>query len=143
MCIRDRPSGLQRGRRSGTARQLRPRLTGRVRAQRLSLEAQRAFTHVPERDRERARVLVVAWLTPGVAAMTIDRFVLVRRGHESSVGLLAHELVHVQQWRESGPTRFLARYLCEYFANRWQGMSHWAAYAAISAEVEARARSGH
>ena len=87
--------------------------------------------------------MVVPWLTPGVAAMTIDRFVLVRRGHETNVGLLAHELVHVEQWRESGPIRFLARYLREYVANRCHGMSHWAAYGAISAEVEARARSGH
>jgi Domain of unknown function (DUF4157) len=113
-----------------------------VRVRRLSPEAQAALTHVPGIDRARARVLVVPVLTPGVAAMTIGRFVFVRRGHESDAGLVAHELVHVQQWRELGPVVFLARYLGEYLRLRGRGLPHWSAYAAISFEREARARSG-
>jgi hypothetical protein len=109
---------------------------------RLSPEAVRRFGHVPERDRARARVIVVPRLTPGVAGMTIGRYILVCHGHDTDAGLLAHELVHVQQWRELGAATFLVRYLGEYLRNRAAGMRHWSAYAAISFEAEARARSG-
>jgi hypothetical protein len=81
-----------------------------MRARRLSPEAQAHYTHVEARDLERARVVVVPRLTPGVVAMTLDRWVLVRRDHEDDVALLGHELVHVQQWREQGPVRFLVKY---------------------------------
>ena len=40
-------------------------------------------------------------LTPGVAAMTLGRWILVRRGHEPTSGCIAHELVHVEQWRDA------------------------------------------
>jgi hypothetical protein len=109
---------------------------------RLSPDAQAQLTHVPERDRMRARVIVVPVLTPGVVAMTLGRWILVRRGHELDVGLLAHELVHVQQWRELHALPFLARYFGEYLRSRLAGKRHWAAYSAISFEVEARVRSG-
>ena len=113
-----------------------------MRPQPLSPEAKARSTHVPARDVERARVVVVRTLTPGVVAMTLDRWILVRRGHEHDAGLLAHELVHVEQWREFGPVRFLWRYLSEYVRARLAGQRHWQAYAAISFEAEARARSG-
>ena len=66
-------------------------------------------------------------LTPGVAAMTLGRWILVRRGREDDVGLIAHELVHVQQWREHGAVPFLARYLAEYVRGRLRGQPHWTA----------------
>jgi Domain of unknown function (DUF4157) len=113
-----------------------------MRASPLSPEAEAAFAHVPLIDRERARVVVVRTLTPGVNAMTIGRWIFVRRGHELDVGLIAHELVHVQQWRERHALPFLARYLGEYLRHRVRGMRHWAAYSAISFEQEARTRSG-
>jgi hypothetical protein len=108
----------------------------------LSPQAAAVFTHVPVIDRERARVIVVPVLTPGVVAMTLGPWILVRRGREQDAGLVAHELVHVQQWRELGVLRFLARYLGEYLRYRLQGQRHWSAYASISLEVEARVRSG-
>jgi hypothetical protein len=112
------------------------------RARRLAPEAVRAFTHVPTVDAERARVVVVPVLTSGVAAMTLDRWILVRRGHDGDAGLLAHELVHVQQWREHGAVPFLCRYLTAYLRGRLSGLGHWKAYAAIPFESEARARTG-
>jgi len=112
------------------------------RAHRLSPEAHARYTHVPERDRARARIVVVPVLTPGVAAMTIGRWILVRRGRELDVDLIAHELVHVEQWRELHAVPFIARYLGEYVRARLRGQSHWSAYAAISFEQEARASSG-
>ncbi len=109
---------------------------------RLSPTTRAQFTHVPELDRERARVIVVPVLTPGVVAMTLGRWILVRRGREHDIDLIAHELVHVQQWRERRALPFLARYFGEYLRSRLAGEPHWAAYAAISFEVEARVRSG-
>src|SRR5436190_1536926 len=55
--------------------------------------------------------------------MTLGRWVLVRRGHEHDRGLIAHELVHVRQWRELGAVRFLVRYLG---ALRGVGGTGWA-----------------
>jgi Domain of unknown function (DUF4157) len=109
---------------------------------RLSPDAQARFKHVPASDRDRARIVVVPVLTPGVVAMTLGRWILVRRGREHDVDLIAHELVHVQQWRERHALPFLVRYFGEYLRSRLAGAPHWAAYSAISFEVEARVRSG-
>jgi len=105
----------------------------------LSTDEQARHPHVPAVDRERARVVVVPVLTPGVAGMTLGRWILLRRGHEHDRGLLAHELVHVRQWRELGPIRFLWRYLGAYVRGRLRGLGHRQAYAAIPFEREARA----
>jgi hypothetical protein len=106
---------------------------------RLDASERDLFTHVPARDLQRARLVVVPVLTPGIAGMTLSRWILVRRGHEHDHDLIAHELVHVRQWRELGAVRFLARYLGAYMRSRWRGLSHQAAYEAIPLEVEARA----
>jgi hypothetical protein len=101
-----------------------------------------AYGHVPSADVERARVVGVPVLTPGVAAMTLGRWILVRRGREDDGALIAHELVQVRQWRELGAPRFLARYLGAYARGRWRGLGHREAYHAIPLEAEARALSG-
>lgn len=108
----------------------------------LTAEERTGNTHVPEADRERARILVVRALTPGAGAMTIGRFVLIRRGREHDARLLAHELVHVRQWREQGRLRFVWRYLAAYLRGRRRGLDHRAAYLAIPFEAEARALAG-
>jgi len=94
------------------------------------------------RDLDRARVATVPVLTPGIAGMTLGRWILVRRGHEHDGALIAHELVHVRQWRELGPVRFLSRYLGAYARARRRGLGHRAAYEAIPLEAEARALAG-
>ena len=76
---------------------MRARRVQRPRVRRLSGEMHAAFTHVPAVDVGRVRLIVVPVLTPGIVAMTVGRFVFLRRGHEADVGLLAHELVHVEQ----------------------------------------------
>lgn len=100
------------------------------------------FRHVPVQDLDRARLVNVPVLTPGIAAMTLDRWILVRRGHEHDRDLIAHELVHVRQWRELGAARFLVRYLGAYARGRWRGLGHQAAYEAIPLEAEARTVAG-
>jgi hypothetical protein len=109
---------------------------------RLSPIEQAHHVHVPEVDRVRARVVTVPWLTPGVVAMTVGRWILVRRGHGPDRRLIAHELVHVRQWRETGSIRFLWRYLTAYGQLRTRGLRHWDAYRAIPYEEEARALAG-
>jgi len=74
--------------------------------------------------------------------MTLGRWILVRRGHEHDDGLIAHELVHVRQWRELGAFRLLTQYLCAYARGRRRGLGHRDAYEAIPFEAEARALAG-
>lgn len=109
---------------------------------RLDASERELFAHVPAHDLERARLVVVPLLTPGISGMTLGRWVLVRRGHEHDRDLIAHELVHVRQWRELGCARFLVRYLGAYARSRRHGLGHQAAYEAIPLEAEARALAG-
>ena len=110
-------------------------------SRRLTAEERVSFVHVPALDRARARVVVVGWLAPGTAGMTLGRWILLRRGKEHDRGLLAHEMVHVRQWRERGVIRFLGAYVGEYLRARSRGLGHWDAYRAICFEVEARTLS--
>ena len=103
----------------------------------------RPFPHVPAGDVERARVVTVRWLPAGVAGMTLGRFILLRRDHAADHDLVAHELVHVRQWRELGVPRFLWRYLSAYARGRLAGgLGHQEAYRKIPLEVEARRLAG-
>jgi hypothetical protein len=111
-------------------------------ARRLDADEREQFTHVPVRDLDRARLVTVPVLTPGIAGMTLDRWILLRRGHDHDRDLIAHELVHVRQWRELGVVPFLSRYVGAYARGRWRRLGHQAAYEAIPLEVEARAVAG-
>jgi hypothetical protein len=74
---------------------------------------------------------------PGAAAITLGRVVSVRRRFAGDERLLAHELVHVRQWRRLGVFGFLRRYVGAYLRWRLRGYGHWAAYRRIPLEVEA------
>jgi hypothetical protein len=80
------------------------------------------------------------WLRPFLhrrtIAITLGRRVFVAEGYASDA-LIRHELVHVRQATELGVLRFVWRYVAEYVRNRRRGMSHDAAYRAISFEAEA------
>jgi hypothetical protein len=54
------------------------------------------------------------------------------------LALLAHELVHVRQYRDMGAWRFRWAYLREYLAGRLRRLGHDAAYRNISFERAAR-----
>ncbi len=81
----------------------------------------------------------------GAAAVTFGRRVLcsaaawerLQRGDPRALALAAHECVHVLQYRRDGFFTLLRRYLGEYLAGRRRGLSHDAAYRAISYEREA------
>ncbi len=82
-------------------------------------------------------VLVGGPVPRGADAITVGRFVSVRRGHEQNAYLLAHEAVHVEQWRRQHAVPFLARYLGAYARWRLRGKGHHGAYRRIPAEIEA------
>ena len=54
------------------------------------------------------------------------------------LALVAHELVHVRQYRDLGTWRFRWAYVREYVAGRFGGLGHDAAYRNISFERAAR-----
>lgn len=84
----------------------------------------------------------------GVHAMTLGSTVFVARERFDAVAggeaaeLVAHELIHVRQWREHGPLRFLATYVADYCMYRAMGLSHDTAYRCIRFEAEAYDEAG-
>jgi len=80
-------------------------------------------------------------------AVTIGRHVFVSRRaarqiasrSASGARLISHELAHVAQFSREGAARFLLHYVREYAHGRRCGLSHAAAYRAISFEEEAAA----
>ena len=72
--------------------------------------------------------------------MTVGRLILVLDDDDRSGQrvLLAHELVHVEQYDRLGKARFLWRYAREYARNLRRLRSHRQAYEAISFEANAR-----
>ena len=88
----------------------------------------------------RARVQKVPFLPPGSDGLTVGRLILLLHDDDRSGrrALLAHELVHVEQYARLGIGRFLWRYVSEYARNLGRLRSHRQAYSAISFEVEAR-----
>lgn len=78
---------------------------------------------------------------PGASGITIGSIVSVRRGKETSVRLLRHELEHVEQYRRHGVAGFLRRYLAAYLRGRLRGYGHWGAYRRIPFEASAEWRA--
>jgi hypothetical protein len=78
-------------------------------------------------------------LMRNVAAIAIGRRIWIARElrEPEMERLLRHELVHVRQMARCGIVRFFCRYAAEYVRNRLRGLSHDAAYQAISFEAEA------
>ncbi len=80
----------------------------------------------------------------GIQAMTLGYNVFVDprviAGPARKFGLLmAHELVHVRQWREQGLFGFAGKYLGGYLHGRRKRLGHRGAYLQIEQELEARA----
>jgi Domain of unknown function (DUF4157) len=108
-------------------------------ARRLSPIEVGAYNLVPPSIAQRARVVHVPVLAPGSSGMTLGRWILLRSDdrRDGTSKLLAHELVHVRQWRELGLALFLWQYLRAYVANLVRLRGHRQAYRAIPLEVEA------
>lgn len=74
---------------------------------------------------------------PGYDGITLGSLIIVRRDCAHSEALIAHERVHVDQWRTLGAPRFLAQYLWSYVRSRLAGHDHLSAYRRIPLEVDA------
>jgi len=89
---------------------------------------------------KRVRIVRVPLLAPGADGMTIGPFIFLRRDDDRSGTreVISHELVHVQQFMELGPCRFLGRYVRDYLTALRRLRNHHQAYLAIPFEAEAR-----
>jgi hypothetical protein len=74
---------------------------------------------------------------PGSSGITIGSWIIVRKSVAGSRRLMAHERVHVDQWRQYGRIGFLARYFASYARWRLRLYPHRAAYRRIPFEIEA------
>lgn len=112
-----------------------------MRRRQLEQDERDVFDHVSEALLSRVRIIRTNLLPPAADGMTIGRFVLLRgdRIEQKGTALLAHELVHVRQFAEMGPARFLFEYVGSYLRNLWRTRNHRQAYLDIPLEQEARA----
>jgi len=78
---------------------------------------------------------------PGYAGITLGPLVSIRKRSAGNKRLLAHELIHVEQFARYGVIGFLVRYLGSYLRWRVRGYGHHGAYRRIPLEVEADWRS--
>ena len=98
------------------------------------------YDHVADAVLDTVTLVRTNLLPPAADGMAIGRFVFLRgdRIDKRRSTLMAHELVHVRQFSELGPARFLTRYVGEYLRNLSKMRNHRVAYLAISFEEEAR-----
>ncbi|MBT8208403.1 MAG: DUF4157 domain-containing protein [Acidimicrobiales bacterium] len=110
------------------------------RRRRLTDDERESFTHINPLLMDRVRLIRTNLLPPAAHGMTLGPWVLLRgdRIGQERTELIAHELVHVQQFVTMGSRRFVATYVAEYLRNLFKMRSHRAAYLAISLEEEAR-----
>lgn len=109
---------------------------------------------MPRVDPARVRVRVASPLfrrfwAKGIVAVALPNGVFVqpaimerfRAGTEPErLGrLIAHELMHIEQWRRLGAFRHTTQYIGDYLRNRLRGSGHWDSYRAVRLEEEARA----
>ncbi|MFB0926461.1 MAG: DUF4157 domain-containing protein [Acidimicrobiales bacterium] len=87
--------------------------------------------------RDGYRVVVGGLVPPQAEALTLGNIIFVRKRSCDHQDLMAHELVHVRQFKDLGSVRFLARYVGSYLRFRLSGYGHMAAYRRIPLEVEA------
>ena len=102
-----------------------------------------AYDHVSLEVKASTRIVRVPFLVGGYAGMTLGSIVLLAQDvqPDGSSTLLAHELVHVEQWHRDGVLRFLAKYLGAFLRGLLSDRNWGAAYRAIPAESEARTRT--
>jgi hypothetical protein len=93
--------------------------------------------------------LLVLMTGSRAAAMTLGPCVFVRPDLFDAVvagqhaELVAHELIHVRQWRSVGVLGFLGGYVGDYLRLRLLGLGHDDAYRRIGYEWEAYAEAHH
>ncbi|MEZ5375476.1 MAG: hypothetical protein R2733_03130 [Acidimicrobiales bacterium] len=113
------------------------------RLRRLSDTEIASYEHLDPALARRVRVAKIPLLPGRYLGMTLGPLVLMQscEPDDGTSALLAHELVHVRQWREQGTVGFAANYLRSFATGWWQCRRWHEAYRNIPAEVEARAEA--
>ncbi len=106
----------------------------------LSSTEQSLYDHIPSDLLGKVRILTVPTIPGGYDGITLGPLVFLRTEVDDLdfSALMAHELVHVQQWKDLGARRFLAIYLGDFVRGLREYRSWNTAYRAISLEREAR-----
>jgi len=110
-------------------------------SRRLNAAELASYTHIRPDVAARARIKTLRWMPGSFQGITLGRYIYLTTPEldDGSSRLLAHELVHVQQYADIGVLGFYLRYLT-YFARALRVERRWMpAYRVIPAEVEARA----
>ncbi|MFV1989914.1 MAG: hypothetical protein ACC652_04150 [Acidimicrobiales bacterium] len=105
----------------------------------LNADEQLVYDHVDREVVARARISIVPWLPAKASGMCLNRSILLKRGRELDPMLVAHELVHAQQWSDYGVVGFLRRYLWDYARGFSVHRNHQSTYRALRFERAARA----
>lgn len=102
-----------------------------------------AYDHISQLLTNKVRIVKVPWLPNGADGLTLANMILVKKfvDPEDFRELIAHELVHVRQWKEYGIVGFLFRYVRDYLKGLRNHRNHYQAYLDIPFEIEARAEA--
>ncbi len=103
-----------------------------------------AYDHVSPATIDRARVRSLLWLPGTFTGLTLGRniFLTTDEPPDGTSSLIAHELVHVEQFDDRGWLDFLRWYLSDFFRGLLAERNWMKAYRQVTAEEEAR-RSTH
>ena len=100
-----------------------------------------SYSHVRSDVLDRTRIKTLLWMPGTFQGITLGRHVFLTTPEldDGSSRLIAHELVHVQQYADGGVLRFFLRYLVD-FSRCLRLQRKWMpAYRDIPVEAEARA----
>ncbi len=99
-----------------------------------------SYDHVTPATLARTRIHSFPWLPGSFLAITLGRRILLttKQPDDGTSHLIAHELVHVEQWSERGVRGFLIWYVGDFATQLRQHRRWMPAYRDVEAEVEAR-----
>lgn len=115
------------------------------RVRHLTAHEQEVYDVVDKKLAAKVLVIDIPMIPGGYSGMTLGRFICLADPQPTTgtSTLLAHELVHVQQFYEQGPLRFLWTYLRAFFGGLRTHRGWNQAYRNIPQEVEARSAANH
>lgn len=106
----------------------------------LTSHEQQTYDVVDKRLAARVRIVDIPFIPGGYSGMTLGRFICLADPQPTTgtSTLLAHELVHVQQWHDQGAPTFLWTYLTSFVSGLKTHKAWRKAYSQIPQEIEAR-----
>ncbi len=113
-------------------------------SRRLTPSEQVAYDHVRPDTIDRARIRSLFWLPGTFKGLTLGRNIFLTHDEpaDGTSSLIAHELVHVEQFNDRGWLGFLRWYLSDFSSGLLKERNWMKAYRQVTAEEQAR-RSTH